>query len=59
MNYPTVHTKLIVLLGNPLGHSLSPPMHNRVFAQLGLDYCYLPVQVSPENLQTVFPASGK
>jgi shikimate dehydrogenase len=54
MNSPTVNTKFVILLGNPLGHSVSPPMHNRVFEKLGLDYCYLPVQVTPENLQAVF-----
>jgi shikimate dehydrogenase len=59
MKYPTVDTKLIVLLGNPLGHSLSPPMHNRVFAKLGLDYCYLPVQVGPDDLRTVFSGLKK
>ncbi len=56
MNSPTVSTKLIILLGNPLGHSVSPAMHNRVFEKLALDYCYLPVQVSAENLKTVFTA---
>lgn len=59
MNYPTVNTKLIILLGNPLGHSISPPMHNRVFEKLGLDYCYLPVQVKPENLKAVFSGLTK
>lgn len=54
MKYPTVTTKLVILLGNPLGHSISPAMHNRVFEKLGLDYCYMPVEVSPENLATVF-----
>ena len=54
MNSPTVTTKLIILLGNPLGHSVSPAMHNRVFEKLALDYCYLPVQVSGENLKAVF-----
>ena len=54
MKYPTVSTKLVFLLGNPLGHSISPAMHNRVFEKLGLDYCYMPVEVSPENLATVF-----
>jgi shikimate dehydrogenase len=29
-------------------------MHNRVFEKLGLDYCYLPVEVGPEHLRTVF-----
>lgn len=52
--YPTVATKLVILLGNPLGHSVSPPMHNRVFEQLGLDYCYLPVEVTATNLEKVF-----
>ena len=59
MKYPSVTTKFIILLGNPLGHSLSPPMHNRVFEKLGLDYCYLPVQVTPENLKTVFSGLTK
>jgi len=54
MDYPTVTTKLVILLGNPLGHSVSPPMHNRVFQSLGMDYCYLPVEVSDENLEKVF-----
>lgn len=54
MKYPTVTTKLVILLGNPLGHSISPAMHNRVFEKLGLDYCYMPVEVNPENLATVF-----
>lgn len=54
MKYPSVTTKLIILLGNPLGHSLSAPMHNRVFEKLDLDYCYMPVQVTPKDLQTVF-----
>lgn len=54
MNYPTVTTQLVILLGNPLGHSVSPPMHNAVFEKLGMDYCYMPVEVSEENLQKVF-----
>ena len=54
MQYPTVTTKLIILLGKPLGHSVSPQMHNLAFEKLGLDYCYLPVEVTPADLQTVF-----
>lgn len=52
--YPTVSTRLVILLGNPLGHSVSPAMHNCVFEQLGLDYCYMPVEVTEKNLETVF-----
>lgn len=54
MQYPRVTTQLLILLGNPLGHSVSPPMHNRVIEKLGLDYCYFPVEVSQENLEVVF-----
>ncbi len=56
---PAVTTKLIILLGNPLGHSLSPAMHNHVFKKLGLDYCYMPVEVTGENLETVFKGLTK
>lgn len=52
--FPGVETKLVVLLGTPLGHSISPPMHNRVFEKLGMNYCYLPVEVSEKNLEKVF-----
>ncbi len=54
MKYPTVNTKFIVLLGNPLSHSVSPPMHNAVFEKLGMDCCYIPVEVNNENLGKVF-----
>lgn len=57
--YPSVMTKLVILLGNPLGHSISPPMHNCVFEKLGLDYCYMPVEVSRKNLQAVFSGLTK
>jgi shikimate dehydrogenase len=54
MQYPTVNTRLIILLGTPLGHSVSPQMHNLAFQKLDLDYCYLPVEVTTADLETVF-----
>jgi shikimate dehydrogenase len=39
------HTGLCALIGNPVGHSMSPAIHNRAFAELGLDYVYLAFQV--------------
>jgi len=54
MQFPTVNTKLVILLGQPLGHSVSPAMHNRVFEKLDMDYCYMPVEISAEDLKTVF-----
>ena len=59
MQSPTVNTKLVILLGQPLGHSVSPAMHNRVFKKLGVDYCYMPVEVSTTDLQTVFDGLKK
>ncbi len=59
MQAPTVTTKLIILLGNPLGHSLSPAMHNHVLKKLGLDYCYIPVEITSDNLKTVFKGLTK
>ena len=34
-------TKLIGIVGNPLGHSLSPLLHNRAFRKAGLNFAYL------------------
>jgi shikimate dehydrogenase len=43
-------TKLVGLIGHPVEHSLSPAMHNSAFAVLGLNWCYLPLPVLPEQL---------
>jgi shikimate dehydrogenase len=43
-------TKLLGLIGYPVSHSLSPLMHNRAIAELGVDYVYLPFGIKPENL---------
>jgi shikimate dehydrogenase len=48
-----VDTKLVGLLGNPLGHSFSPVMHNTAFQTLGLNYVYLPIEVPPDDLKDV------
>ncbi len=55
----TNKTQLVGLLGASLGHSVSPAMHNRVYREMGLDYLYLPVEVSAENLPLVFNAMKK
>jgi 3-dehydroquinate dehydratase / shikimate dehydrogenase len=34
-------TKLIGIVGNPLGHSLSPDIHNRAFEAMDLDFAYV------------------
>jgi shikimate dehydrogenase len=45
-------TKLCGLIGDPVGHSVSPAMHNAAFRALGLDYAYLPLRVRREDLPT-------
>ncbi len=45
-------TQLLGVIGYPVEHSLSPVMHNAAIASLGVDYVYLPLPVSPENLAT-------
>ncbi len=41
----TGQTALYGILGNPVGHSMSPLMHNTAFRLLGLDAIYLPFEV--------------
>ena len=43
-------TRPVVLLGDPLGHSLSPAMHNAAFAELKLDLVYLALPVPAAHL---------
>ncbi len=38
------HTRLFGLLAHPVGHSLSPRLHNAALRALGIDACYLPFE---------------
>lgn len=38
-------TQLCAVIGNPLGHSLSPAIHNAAFQELGVDCIYLAFQI--------------
>ncbi len=42
--------KICGVIGNPLGHSLSPIMHNAGFKELGLNFIYVPFEVSEKGL---------
>jgi shikimate dehydrogenase len=44
-------TMLYGIFGYPIGHSLSPLMHNAAFAHHGLDAVYLPFAVHPAHLE--------
>ena len=50
------HTRPYAVLGHPIGHTLSPVMHNRSIQSLGLDAIYLALDVAPDALMDVLPA---
>jgi 3-dehydroquinate dehydratase/shikimate dehydrogenase len=45
-------TSITGIIGSPVGHSASPAMHNRAFAERDLDFVYLPFEV--EDLALFF-----
>ena len=46
----TPHTRLVALLGHPVGHSGSPAIHTAAFAAAGVDAVYLAFDVPPARL---------
>ena len=46
----TAQTRLVALLGDPVGHSRSPGLHNSAFRALGLDFAYAAFRVRPPDL---------
>lgn len=46
----TGETRLVGLLGDPVSHSLSPLLQNAAFAARGLDWAYVPLAVTLEQL---------
>ncbi|WP_462315598.1 shikimate dehydrogenase [Methanobrevibacter sp.] len=45
-------TNIVGLIGHPVEHSFSPPMHNAAFKALGMDYAYVAFDVDPSNLES-------
>ncbi len=60
----TAPEKLFGIIGHPLGHSLSPVLHNWAFQELQLPHVYCSWPVAPESLEAfiaavrVLPISG-
>ena len=44
------HTKIVGVIGDPVEHSCSPPMHNSAFREMGMDYVYVPFWVRSGQL---------
>ena len=57
-------TKVFGIVGDPLGHTLSPLLHNHIFTKLGVNALYLPFRVPrgllPEAIEAYreIPVSG-
>jgi len=47
----TGKTQLVILIGNPVEHSMSPKMHNAAFQKLGLDYVYVALRVANDKVK--------
>ncbi|MBA4389038.1 MAG: shikimate dehydrogenase [Verrucomicrobia bacterium] len=53
------HTQPFAVLGHPIGHTLSPVMHNAAFRALKMNAIYLAFDVAPDNLMGVLPAMAR
>jgi len=50
------HTRLLALIGSPVGHSGSPAMYNYSFEKLGIDYAYVVFDVKEEGVKGAIDA---
>jgi shikimate dehydrogenase len=51
-------TNVVGIIGWPVGHSLSPAIHNAAFAEAGLDWVYVPLPVAPTDLAVALAGLG-
>lgn len=51
-----VDTKIIPLLGKPLGFTFAPRMQNAAYKAIGFDGCYFPVEIENDHLPDVVNA---
>lgn len=51
-------TNIVGLIGHPVEHSFSPPMHNAAFDALGMDYAYVAFDVDPGNLKSAIEGAN-
>lgn len=48
--YLNGNTGVLAIIGHPVGHSMSPQMHNAALRACGLNFVYVPFDVAPDNL---------
>lgn len=58
VDWPAASTRPVVLLGDPVDHSLSPRIHNTVFRALRLDLVYLALPTRSQDVPIVLDALG-
>jgi shikimate dehydrogenase len=46
------------LVGNPVGHSLSPPMHEAAYEALGMDARYVTFEADPDRIETAIEGAA-
>lgn len=51
-NLTHINTKLLALIGHPIKQSYSPFIHNSAFELKGMDYIYLPFDITKSNLKS-------
>ncbi|MBE7385244.1 MAG: shikimate dehydrogenase [Leptolyngbya sp. SIO1E4] len=44
-------TQVLGIIGNPIAHSLSPPMQNAALRELAINAVYVPFQVPPDQIE--------
>ena len=49
-------TRVAAVIGSPVGHSLSPALHNAGFAATGVDWVYTAFEVAPGDAQAALDA---
>ena len=49
-------TQAYAVIGDPIGHSLSPAVHNAAFRRLGLNKVYVPIQIPKGSLKDAVAA---
>jgi len=55
----TKNVRIFGVIGDPIGHSISPAVHNRAFQARRIDAVYLPFLVHPTQLKDFFTAAAK
>ena len=51
-------TNIVGLIGHPVEHSFSPPMHNAAFKALGMEYAYVAFDVNPNDLKSAIDGAN-